>query len=404
MNQKLFRFENDDFVDQTEMRVPLASMRHRMPLRGFSPSWFVRAWSLTAPSSSRTESALRGSNPRLLVESSPSAREPQVPLCERAPNLNWAATHADVRAFYDEARRAIRHDLQDRLSADGGPTMAELELELEYVMEDAVVGWKSDIHDKNENNDTIDNSTEYKMRMALGDVRTLWDTRIRRRIPLQYLTHSAFWRDMVLSVGPGVLIPRPETELMVDFVLEAVDGNPSLGRGVWADLGTGSGALAVGVARALPEAPLVYAADIAAEPLAYAAYNAARYAVGDRVRPIESDWFDGLRGCLSHGSLSGIVSNPPYIPSTTCETLQAEVKDHEPTLALDGDRALAVDCLVPICRGAAEMLVEGGFLALETNGGEQAHWIVELLKGYGFSDARIRRDLRGVDRFVSATR
>lgn len=320
-----------------------------------------------------------------------------MPLCERPPNEK--AAQEDVRAFYEEARRAIRHDLKDGLGADGGPTMAELELELEYVMEDAVVGWKGSGED---------DGALFAMRMALGDVRDLWHERVSRRLPLQYLTSSAFWRDMVLSVGPGVLIPRPETELMVDFVLEAVEANPSLGRGVWADLGTGSGALAVGVARALPGAGTVYAADIADEPLAYVAYNAARYDVGDRVRPIRSDWFDGLARELRENAastkLAGVVSNPPYIPSPTCATLQAEVKDHEPVLALDGGGALAVDCLVPICRGAAEMLVEGGFLALETNGGEQAHWIVEFLEEHGFTNVRIRRDLRRVDRFVTATK
>ncbi len=236
-------------------------------------------------------------------------------------------------------------------------------------------------------------------------MRALWGLRVKERIPLQYLTHSAFWRDMVLSVGKGVLIPRPETELMIDFVLEAVEASPSLGRGLWADLGTGSGALAVGVARALPEVPSVYAADVAPEPLAYVSFNARRYGVGHRVRPIESNWFEGLcRAGVDAGSLAGIVSNPPYIPSSTCETLQAEVKDHEPVLALDGGGKLAVDCLVPICKGAANLLVEGGFLALETNGGAQAQYILDLLREYGFREVAIRRDLRDVDRFVTAMR
>lgn len=72
-------------------------------------------------------------------------------------------------------------------------------------------------------------------------------------MPLSYLTHSAHWRDMVLAVGPGALIPRPETELMVDLAVAAVEGRPELGLGHWLDLGTGSGALAVGLASALPD-------------------------------------------------------------------------------------------------------------------------------------------------------
>ena len=72
-------------------------------------------------------------------------------------------------------------------------------------------------------------------------------------MPLAYLTHSAHWRDMVLAVGPGVLIPRPETELVLDLVAAALEKRPELGRGHWLDLGTGSGALAVGLASTLPD-------------------------------------------------------------------------------------------------------------------------------------------------------
>ena len=339
-----------------------------------------------------------------------------------------------MRAFYDEARRVIRDELKDTLSCDGGPRRSDLELELEYIMEDAVVGWRDwrdaiDLRDEDRThcqNDSKDlvrekigetarnrssaidgprTTVPCALRMGLEELRALWELRVEERVPLQYLTNASFWRDMIISVGPGVLIPRPETELMVDFVAEAVQANAMLGRGAWADLGTGSGALAVGLARQLPNVSEVYAADIAPAPLAYVAFNAERYGVAHRVRPIKSNWYEGLRRAgLSSGSLSGIVSNPPYIPSPTCETLQAEVKDHEPVLALDGGSKLAVDCLVPICEGAADILVKGGFLALETNGGEQAHWIVELLRGYGFREVTIRRDLSGVDRFVTAIR
>jgi len=208
---------------------------------------------------------------------------------------------------------------------------------------------------------------------------------------------------MVLSVGPGVLIPRPETELMVDFVQDAVQRSPELGTGEWADLGTGSGALAVGVARALPHCPRVYAADIAPEPLAYASFNAMKYAVDNRVKVLESDWFEGLKRA-GVTSLAGVVSNPPYILADTIGTLQAEVALHEPLRALDGGHDVAVDSLLPICRGASEMLCSGGFLALETAGGEQAAYVAHVLENmHTFDDIVIRNDLRGVDRFVTAS-
>lgn len=326
-----------------------------------------------------------------------------MPLCERM--AEWTSASADVCAFYDEARRVIREELKDSMSADGGPTRSDLELELEYLMEDAVVGWQGRRQDSGEDSRDGQGSAPCSMRMGLDDLRSVWGLRVKKRLPLQYITHSAFWRDMVLSVGRGVLIPRPETELMIDFVLEAAEASPRLGRGLWADLGTGSGALALGVARALLEVPTVYAVDVAPEPLAYVSFNAQRYGVGHRVRPIESNWFEGLRHAgIAAGSLAGVVSNPPYIPSPTCQMLQTEVKDHEPVLALDGGGKLAVDCLVPICEGAAEMLVKGGFLALETNGGEQAQYIVDLLRAFEFREVTIRRDLRDVDRFVTAIR
>ena len=325
------------------------------------------------------------------------------------------------------------------------------------------------------------------------------------RAPLQYLTAAAYWRDMVLSVGPGVLIPRPETELMIDFAEEAVAANPALGRGQWvrrdkrcrpalrpqprwrhtqppkeaakghlltscplswpthpgsqADLGTGSGALAVGLARALPDSPAVWAVDRAAAPLAYVAFNAARLGVADRVRPAVGSWYEPLLAAgVPPGSLAGVLSNPPYIPSAVVAgQLQAEVGRHEPSCALDGGEGLGVDALVPVAAGAVRLLARGGLLVLETGGGEQARYVADVLRrmrssaggpgmagcaattaatggtgdGAGwaagslgepsgawagaecgladderpaFEAVRIRRDLYGVDRFVTAIR
>lgn len=222
------------------------------------------------------------------------------------------------------------------------------------------------------------------------------------RVPLQYLTCSAFWRDMVLSVGPGVLIPRPETELMIDFVQDVAESHPRLASGEWVDLGTGSGALAVGMARAMPSVARVIATDLAPEPLRYASFNATRYNVSDKVQPMESNWFQGLRQA-GVSNVAGILSNPPYIPAEDVSALQAEVALHEPRLALDGGKDLAIDSLMPICRGAAEILQPGGFIGLETCGGEQAHYVSHILEHLSvFDHITIRRDLRGVDRFITA--
>lgn len=219
----------------------------------------------------------------------------------------------------------------------------------------------------------------------------------------------------MLSVGPGVLIPRPETELMIDFLQEAVERRPDLAHGDWVDLGTGSGALAIGIARALPSAQHVWAIDLAAEPAAHAAYNAKRYGVDTRVFVLRGSWYEPLAG-KGVVQVAGIVSNPPYVPADQIPTLQTEVGLYEPRLALAGGDGLGIDALAPICRGAVRMLRPGGFLALETAGGDQARYVGQLLNhlrcgdgvdGDGplaFEDVRIRRDLRGVDRFVTAIR
>lgn len=273
---------------------------------------------------------------------------------------------------------------------------------------------------------------------------TLWHRRVEDRVPLQYLTSCAFWRDLILSVGPGVLIPRPETELLIDFSVAAVEANPALGHGQWADLGTGSGALAIGLAQTIPTVSKVWAVDLAPEPAAHAAFNAERAGLHKESRPsfevVRGSWYEPLvarGGCL--GQLSGIVSNPPYITEDLMQGLQAEVGQYEPELALDGGEGLGIDALAPICRGAVEMLQPGGFLAVETAGGEQAEYIAQLLQHLrcgivvngavvlssssggssadeegetnvvrqehlAFENVKIRNDLRGVDRFVTATR
>jgi release factor glutamine methyltransferase len=234
-----------------------------------------------------------------------------------------------------------------------------------------------------------------------------------------------------------VLIPRPETELLIDFSVAAVEANPALGQGQWADLGTGSGALGIGLAQTIPTLSKVWAVDLAPEPAAHAAFNAARAGLNNKEKyeVVRGSWYDPLlaRGCL--GRLAGIVSNPPYITEDLMQGLQAEVGQYEPELALDGGEGLGIDALAPICRGAVEMLQPGGFLALETAGGEQAEYVAQLLQHLrcgvvangavvlsssggssggeegesgeehlAFENVKIRNDLRGVDRFVTATR
>lgn len=205
----------------------------------------------------------------------------------------------------------------------------------------------------------------------------------------------------MLAAAPGVLIPRPETEALVDLAAEALDRHPALGGLDWADLGTGTGAIAIGVARLLPPGRSIWAVDKAEAPAALAAWNASRLLGGpgqQRVRVVRGSWLEPL-GHL-RGRLGGILSNPPYIPRMRLAGLQREVRDHEPSLALDGGEGQGLDSLKDICGAAADHLAKGGFLALETDGPEQAHWAAGALQAAGFTGVEVRRDCYGVERFV----
>jgi HemK-like putative methylase len=199
---------------------------------------------------------------------------------------------------------------------------------------------------------------------------------LQERVPFQYLLAAAHWRDLVLAVGPGILVPRPETELMIDLAAAALESNPALVTLPWADLGTGSGALAIAAAQLLqqhakdtpqtPSAssddhnhqqqqqaasveaaaaqPRVYAVDLSPTAVAYATANAAACGVQGAVQAVQGSWFKPLQHLK--GQLGGVLSNPPYIPRSDIESgLQAEVALHEPMTALDGGPGEGMDSL-----------------------------------------------------------
>ncbi|GAU17588.1 hypothetical protein TSUD_341320 [Trifolium subterraneum] len=200
------------------------------------------------------------------------------------------------------------------------------------------------------------------MRADIDELYCLWKQRIEDRKPFQYIVGCEHWKDLVLSVQEGVLIPRPETELIVDLVYDVVSKNEDLKRGVWADLGTGSGALAIGVGRILGNGGKVIGSDLSPVAVAVAAYNVQRYCLQDKIEIREGSWFEPLKDM--EGKLAGLVSNPPYIPSNDISGLQAEVGKHEPRVALDGGID-GMDALLHLCDGADLLLKSGGFFAFE---------------------------------------
>jgi release factor glutamine methyltransferase len=228
------------------------------------------------------------------------------------------------------------------------------------------------------------------------EILDLWQQRLVQRKPVQYLVGSTPWRDFDLQVSGAVLIPRPETELLIDLAIDRFH-NPS---GNWLDLGTGSGAIAIGLATAFPDA-FVHAVDFSAEALVVAKSNAERHGLIDQIQFYQGSWWqpiDHLRGqCLA------MVSNPPYIPTATVLGLAPEVVNHEPHLALDGGVDGLRDIRV-LVNDAPDFLVSGGWWAIEMMAG-QGKAVVELLeKRRAYRDIQIVNDWAGFDRFVIATK
>jgi len=238
-----------------------------------------------------------------------------------------------------------------------------------------------------------------QLTQPLAQLEELWRRHRRTAEPLQYLTGLCPWRDLELRVGPGVLIPRQETELLVDLAL-ALAPPPPGGAGLrWADLGTGSGALAVALARALPTGQGL-AVDLSDAALDFAALNRAAAGVEERFLLVRSDWWEALQPWW--GGLDLVVANPPYIPTITVEGLEPVVRDHEPRRALDGGSD-GLAALRTICAGAAEALAPGGVLVLEHHH-DQSPSVLLLLELAGLVEVQAHRDLEGVRRFASGRR
>lgn len=230
-----------------------------------------------------------------------------------------------------------------------------------------------------------------------SEITKRWQKRLQTRVPLQYLLESVVWRNFTLKVSPGVLIPRPETELLIDIVGETVRGDDG---GIWVDLGTGSGAIAIGLASILTKAE-IYATDYSPTALAIAKENIINTGFADRIILKQGSWWTPLEKWK--GQISGMVSNPPYIPSAEILDLQIEVREHEPRLALDGgeDGLTALRYLVAT---APDYLRSGGLWLVEMRAG-QGEKVAQMLENQGnYRQIQIINDLAGFDRFVLAER
>jgi release factor glutamine methyltransferase len=214
-----------------------------------------------------------------------------------------------------------------------------------------------------------------------------------RREPVSYILGTREFWSLDFEVTPDVLIPRPETELIIEEALALKGATGS--RPLFYDIGTGSGVLAVVLAREFPDARVV-ATDISAHALSVAKRNAARHGVADRITFVETSFLDGLdeRADL-------IVSNPPYVPALSKPALTPEVRDYEPGVAVFGGDD-GMEGLRRVLEDAAGRLVPGGWLIMEFGCG-QDDAVVDLLKATpSLSLVKVRGDLQDIPRTLVA--
>ncbi|MCS6936390.1 MAG: peptide chain release factor N(5)-glutamine methyltransferase [Candidatus Bipolaricaulota bacterium] len=211
--------------------------------------------------------------------------------------------------------------------------------------------------------------------------------------PLQYLLGSVLFYNVKLRLSPAVLIPRPETEELVELIVKDFLGAPPQRV---LDLGTGSGAIAIALAKAWPQTQIV-AADISNEALAIAEQNALSNGVQTQILFVRSDWYSALTG-----SFDLIVSNPPYLRSGALDSVQREVRC-EPRLALDGGPD-GLDAITRIIRGSVHFLAPHGrlYLEIDADQGERVRRL--LLATQIFARAEILQDSSGRARFARAVR
>lgn len=215
-----------------------------------------------------------------------------------------------------------------------------------------------------------------------------------RREPLAYITgEREFWA-LSFEVTPGVLVPRPETETLIEAALSTLREreNPLV-----ADIGAGSGIVAITLAYELPDA-VVYATDISPAALYVTRKNSVRHQVELRVDVLEGDLLDPLPDEV-RGKLDAVVSNPPYIPSDEIDRLQPEITEFEPRGALDGG-VDGMDYHRRILKASKEWLKPGGWVYMEIGIG-QGEAVSSYAKELGYKNTHITNDLAGIDRVVS---
>ena len=238
----------------------------------------------------------------------------------------------------------------------------------------------------------VDPKKSVILQESLENLECLWINHLDDHIPLQHLIGRCPWRDFELEVSSEALIPRQETEILMDLALEKFEEQFE---GCWVDLGTGSGVLAIALARAFPLS-VGHAVDISKQALSLAKRNLDELVPDSEVNFHLGSWWEPLKPWW--GSIELVLANPPYIPTNVLAGLDPIVRDHEPHVALCGGLD-GLNASREILNGAFNALAKNGWLFLEHHH-DQSDVVLELMDAVGLKDVGYESDLSGVRRFA----
>ena len=224
-----------------------------------------------------------------------------------------------------------------------------------------------------------------------------------RHVPLQYITGHAEFMSLDFVVDKRVLVPRPETEILVETILNKAQDKECINKKIIImDIGTGSGNIAVSLAKNLSNVE-IYASDISQEALTIAKKNVQRHKVVGNVHLLHGVLFGAFSSHINKGNTDFIVSNPPYVEEPEWDRLEPEVRDHEPREALVAGKD-GLCFYRQIIREATDWLMPDGYLIIEI-GETQADTIIKLMENDGnYEDMEIIKDLQGKERVISTRR
>ena len=239
----------------------------------------------------------------------------------------------------------------------------------------------------------LNSEGDFYLKKNLALIESYWDHHLNNNVPIQYLSGVTFWRDLKLSVSENVLIPRPETELIIDIILKIFENNSK--NLVFAELGTGSGAISIALALANPSWEGI-ATDIDKNAIDIASRNFMNYSNQQNLRFCCGHWWNPLE--TFKGELDFVVSNPPYIPEEIYKKLPVEVKNFEPKIALLGGED-GLDHIKEIIYNAPLYLKKKGWLILE-NHFDQGSIVRQLFLDNRFTCVEVLKDFSGIGRFT----